>query len=412
MSGGIIATLSLAACVPAYIVGTIGNETLKIVGKSSVAAYEQFNIASEYKDEIKALVRDYQSRCVEHAHESNLIRSQIRNSTENEINRLISKLRSEGCRDFELVIDGSSEEKLIKLIALELEYSGRKVDEIRSPEELYRSICEMTNRWLAVIPEGFTEYAEIEKSQNQAKIIATDASLLASDKSIKLKKLETDIINGSFTYDRVANKCRSQLAEFMGLKVTVEKISSALDETFTVPEYSPVNAEKQIEDLSIKVSEFRDKLREKALTDEEFLSSNKILADAVINSVEEAGYKRIKKVSEEYGEKAIFEYQNSLLNVIVSREGRLSMNIVGKQGESKELIYADEELFCQKGIEKINKRFEENGIRMNIEIKAKLSDDSIIYTVVDSENSGSHNGTSQPARRTMYINRDGRTVIQ
>ena len=412
MSGGIIASLSLAACVPAYIVGTIGKETLKIVANSSVSAYDQFHIAAECRDEISALVREYQSRCIEHENECNLIRSQIRNSTENEINRLISKLRSEGCPAFELVIDGSSEEKLIRLIALELEYSGRKLDEIRSPEELYNAVCEITNRWLAIIPEGFAEHAEIIQFQKQAQIIATDESLLASDKSIKLKKLETKLINSKFNYDKLANRCRSQLADFMGLKVAAEKIACALGETFTATEYSPVNAENQIEELSNKVDEFRDKLR-KNLTDKEFLASNKILAEAVINSVEEAGYTRVERASEEYGESAVYEYGNSLLKVIVSKEGRLSMNIVGKQGESKELIYSDEESFCNSGIERINSRLEANGIRMNINLEIKLSDDSIIYTVVDrDEDSGGYKGASQPTRRTMYINRDGRTVIQ
>lgn len=413
MSGGILATLSLVAGVPAAIVGAVGMETLRVVAKSSVAAYEQFNIAAECKDEIRTLVMEYQAKCADYDKRSEIVRQQIHRSVENEINRLITKLRSEGCPEFDFVIDGSNEEKLIKLIALELEYSGRKLDEIRSPEELYHAICEITNRWLTVIPEGFAEHSAIEAYQKQAQSIATDASMLASDKSIKLKKLETDIINASFTYDKVANKCRSQLAEFMSLKVAAEKIASVLGETFTAPEYYSVNAGSQIEELAKKVDEFRDKLREKALTDEEFLASNKILADAVINSVEEAGYRRLERASEEYGEKAIYEYGNSLLKVIVSKEGHLSMNIVGKQGESKELIYADEESFCNNGIERINSRFEANGIRMNVDLEIKLSDDLITYTVVDrNEGSGGYNGFSQPTRRTMYINRDGRTVIQ
>lgn len=410
MSGGLIASLSFVAGVPAAIVGAVGMETIRIVAKSSVAAYEQFNIAAECRDEIKTLVIEYQAKCINYDERCKAIRQQISSSAENEINRLITKLRSEGCPEFEFVIDGSNEEKLIKLIALELEYSGRKLDEIRSPEELYRSVCEITNRWLTVIPEGLAEHSAIESYQKQAQSIATDASLLASDKSIKLKKLETDIINASFTYDKVANRCRSQLAEFMGLKVAAEKIASVIGETFSVPEYCSVNAETQIEELTRKVAEFRDKLREKALTDEEFLTSNKILADAVINSVEEAGYRRLERASEDYGEKAVYEYGNSLLKVIVSKEGHLSMNIVGKECESKELIYADEESFCNSGIERINRRFEANGIRINIDLEIKLSDDSITYTMPDRSNASS--GYSQPVRHTLYINNDGRTVNQ
>lgn len=410
MSGGLLATLSLVAGVPAAIVGAVGMETLRVVAKSSVAAYEQLNIAAECKDEIRTLVMEYQAKCADYDKRSEIVRQQIHRSVENEINRLISRLRSKGCPESEFEIDGSSEEKLIRLIALELEYSSRKLDEIRSPEELYRSVCEITNRWLTVIPKGLSEHAAIEGYQKQAQSIATDTSLLASDKSIKLKKLESDIINASFTYDKIANRCRAQLSEFMSLKIAAEKIAPVLGETFTATEYNPVNAEKQIKELSKKVDEFRDKLRKKALTDEEFLASNKILAEAVIYSVEEAGYTRVERSSEEYGEKAVYEYGNSLLKVIVSKEGNLSMNIVGKQGESKELIYTDEESFCNSGIERINRRFEANGIRMNIDLEIKLSDDSITYTMPDRSNASS--GYSQPIRRTLYINNNGRTVNQ
>lgn len=413
MSGGVIGTASVVVSVPAAVAGMAAYAVMDFAAKAGIAAYEQFSIAADYKEEIKEMVNNYNAVCCEYDRRCEKVALAIAEATSDEIDKLIFKLRSEGFSENELISDGSDEEKLLRLIKLELKHKLKKTDGIRSPEELFRSVTGIIKHCMTEIPSAVKEHTELACYQKQAEEIATDMTLLASEKSVKLKELESEVIGKLHCYEKLANCHRAWLSEFMTYKIAAQKIAGLLNERFDYPEYDPINAEKQLEEISVRVEILRDKLRKKAFADEDFIEANRILADKVLRSVEEAGYRKLGSESCDYGETASFEFGVSVLNVVVTKEGYVSMNIFGKQGETYEQIKNDEALFCSYGISSINRSFEKNGVRMRIDTLESLTEETVAYFETTEETeAGSGASTAQGAGvHTAYAGYGERTVI-
>jgi hypothetical protein len=85
----------------------------------------------------------------------------------------------------------------------------------------------------------------------------------------------------------------------------------------------------------------------------------------------------------------------------------LSLDLVGKDGESKRQIKADERVFCSEGLADIYRAFERNGLITQTESIRNLTDDSILYEGDLEEYESQRNAEEEAGPRHMYADGTG-----
>lgn len=386
MSGGVIGPIGMtgaigvAAIGAAVVIGVTAKSVVDITKLGSIAAYEQMQLAAACTAAVKEAKIQRKQAMSFYQNDSRRTLLALNQAMGTEIIQLKTKLERKGYR-IKLEELGSDQDViLLKLIAMDQGSAQRSLHPgLRIPAEIYRSITDLIDPLFVYIPKGDPVYREMKTLKDSAKEVVTDCSKDATEKSKELIDLESRIIVRSADFKAHAREYEYYFSQFSSLLFANEKLSEACGCEKLVLTYDPMNAKAQIEKLSLANAQLRKRLREELKQNETFIAANRELARLVVKSVQDADFELIGVSEQPYGISAMFSYRNSLLRTTVSRDGMLSMDLVGRKTESTQQVKADEEIFCHTDLEKIYRTFEENGLFMQTDRICNLTADSMLY---------------------------------
>lgn len=408
-SVGIVSAIGTAAMGAALAAGAVAGVAVDIARMGSIAAYEQLKLAAACTEAVNnAKIR--RTLAVEsYRNKSRAELQRLNNSVESEIKRLQAKLEEKGQSVDLRALGADRNAVLLRLIAMDQSVQGvRRSARLRIPSEVYRSITEQIDPLFAYIPESDPVFTRLTNFKNKATQIAGARSMTASEKSAELVKIEGELIAKKEEFRACSRKHEYNLSQFTSLAFANKKLAEACGAQGTVLSYDPCRAEEQITHLSKANAALRKTLREKLKEDKSFIAANQELARRVMACVRTAGFRQLNASKQPYGNCALFDYRSSLLNVTVSKEGVLSMDLVAKNGETAETLKADEEKFCNSDLQRISRTLEENGLSMNVDRICNLTADSILYEdEMQAYGAQGNNSWYEDEPQVMYANPNG-----
>lgn len=386
MSGGVsgpvgmVGAIGFAAIGAAAVIGATAMTAAEITRMGSIAAYEQIKIVGACTSAVKTAKEQRVQAVSSYRQNSQRTLSAINKSMGLEIMRLKTKLERKGYRIKLNELGADESEQLLKLIAMDQKAENVRVQpRLRIPAEIYRSITAFLDPLFTYIPERTSVYREMSDLKSSATALVTDSSKSATEKSMGLLELESRMIVHSEEYKAYAKRYEYYFSEFSSRLFANEKLSEALGCARTNLFYDPINARAQIELLDRTNEQLKIRLREKMKRDAAFVKANNELSQLVIKSVKEVGFPLVGVSEQEYGTSAVFSYRSSLIRTTVSREGMLSVDLVGRKDESLRQVKADESVFCRTDFERILDSFEKNGLFMQRNNIFNLTADSTLY---------------------------------
>ncbi len=381
MSGGVGGSVGLLGFGAAAVVVGGAMITAQITKAGSIAVYEQIQLAKECTEAVRKAKEARRETMNSFTLDSERTLSLINESTRAEILRLKHSLENRGQRVNLSNLGNSDEEILISLLTMNRRLSGKSgVSTFRSPKEVFRSIAEAVDPLFLYIPETDPVYKTLNGYKAEATEIVSDSSIPMEERAQKLRAIEHALISQLDTYRLIARKYEYQFVQFTTLSHAFKRLAEACsDVPVAQRRYDPQKAEEQIMTLRAEIEKMKKTLKEKLLLDPQFIAENKHLTEVVNRAVSDAGYKRLSTQEKPYGTTSLYAFYHSLLKVTVSKEGMLSMDLVGRKGESKQQIYADEKAFCTRGISEITSKFQELGLVYQQNQTVNLTEDSILY---------------------------------
>lgn len=386
MSGGVIGPIGMtgaigaAAIGAAVVIGVTAKAAVDITKLGSVAAYEQMQLAAACTAAVKEAKTHRKQAMSFYQNDSRRTLLVLNQAMGTEIAQLKTKLERKGYR-IELEELGSEQEEiLLKLIDMDQGSEKRSVHpRLRIPAEIYQSVTALIDPLFSFIPEVDPVFREIKALKDNALAIVTDLSKDATEKSMGLLDLESRVIMRSADFKAHAKTYEYYFSQFSSLLFANEKLSEACGCEKLVLTYDPMNAKAQIEKLSFVNAQLRKRLRDELNQNETFIAANRELARLVVKSVRDTGFDLLGVSEQPYGISAMFSYRSSLLRTTVSRDGMLSMDLVGRTTEDSRQVKVDEDIFCHTDLEKIYRSFEKNGLFMQTDRICNLTADSMLY---------------------------------
>lgn len=383
MSGGVIGFGALLAPAAGALVsiGYVAEGTAFIAVQGGMAAYEQMVVAKECNDAIekikssnKKILRDYNS-------ETTRMMIKISKAEESEFRRLQNKLSNEGYSDDELNFEGSIEDKLLHLLSMEAKNANNSSD-IRTPKQIYSSICKIVNPLLATLPKEVFSHKQLQKRIDDALLIM-NSDKNAYEKSIELKHLEKSLISMMESYNVLAKKYSYAHEEYIGLSIALGNLAKSCGEKVTIPEFNANEYKRINANLKVQCQEMCEKARAFVRTDEKSIEANKKMAKIVIESIENSGNKVVSVNDKSYGVESFHEFGQSIIKSTISKDGAISIDLMGMTGESFEQIKKDESIFCDKALGLIIQEMKKNGLDFIIDNKSELSQQTVCRLSVE-----------------------------
>lgn len=371
--GAAVAGVGIAIGATAAAAGTI-------VAMGSVAAYEQVKLARECSVAVKDAKNARAGAIRTYLQDSSDALCRIGAATRSEIQRLKAELERKGVRVNLSELGQTDDEILLRLMVMSAEGNRlEKVQTTRAPAEIVKSVCALIDPLFAYIPASDAAFRELTEIKTSSIDLAASTAVPVGDKTRRLLDAEQRLLLNLERYRQLSRKYEYDLAQFTTLSYANKKLAEACGETAAERRYSPENAQSQIRSLQSANAEYLKRLREKMKSDPAFAEANRQLAALVEKAVSESGCRKVSAAEKDFGFVSLFEYRSSLLRVIVSKEGMLSMDLVGRNGESKRQIKADERFFCSQGFENILRSLENNGLMMQTDSIRSLTDETILY---------------------------------
>lgn len=395
MSGGVVGSIGMtgaavgsavssavtgAAAGAAVVIGATAMAALDITRMGSIAAYEQMKLAAACTAAVNNAKRARMQSIEAYRDQSRKVLDHVQKAMNADILRLHTKLE-QGGHPVNLRELGSCESDiLLKLIEMDQAFAGgARLLQLRIPSDIYRSVTELIDPLFAYIPEKDPAFQTLTFLKNKAAAIVSDGAMTATEKSEALIEIQTRLIVQMDAFKACSRKYEYYLAQFNSLLFANQKLAEACGQKVAAPVYNPYDAQAQIDLLAKGNAKLRKKLRAEMRQNQAFLAANKELGRLVFQSIRDAGYEMQGVLEQDFGTSAMFAYRDSLLRTTVSKQGMLSMDLVGRTGESAEHLKEDEAFFCKKDLQKIYQAFEKNGLAMNADRICSLTEDSMLY---------------------------------
>lgn len=414
MSGGVLAPVWLvgaAAVGVGVAIGATAAAAGAVTVMGSVAAYEQIKLAKECSVAVRNAKAARADAIKTYMRETDAALCQISSATRLEIQKLKTELEKRGFRINLSQLGHTDDEVLIRLMELSSAGTARKpIRSDRAPAEIVKAVCSLIDPLLTYIPSSDEAFHELTAMKESAVRSASASSIPIAEKTRRLLETEKRLLSNIERFKRLSRKYEYDLAQFTSLAYANKKLAEACGETVAERRYSAENAQAQIRALQSANADYLKKLREKMKSDKAFIEANHQLAALVEKSILETGCRKISVSEKDFGIVGLYTYRSSLLRVTVSREGMLSMDLIGRNGESKRQVKADERFFCAAGLESIQQAFENNGIMMQADSIRNLTDDTIIFEGDLDFMECSADGREETEPRHMYIDESGGVV--
>lgn len=414
MSGGMLAPVWLvgaAAVGVGVAIGATAAAAGAVTVMGSVAAYEQIKLAKECSVAVRNAKAARANAVKAYLQETDAALCQISSTTRLEIQKLKSELERRGFCVNLSQLGRTDDEILIRLMELSSAGTARKqIHSHRAPAEIVKAVCALIDPLLVYIPSSDEAFHELTTMKESAIRFASATNVSVAEKTHRLLETERRLLSNAERFKRLSRKYEYDFAQFTSLVYANKKLAEACGEQVAERRYSAENAQTQIRTLQAANAEYLKKLREKMKSNKAFIEANRQLAALVETSVTQTGCKKVSVSEKDFGIVGLYAYRSSLLRVTVSKEGMLSMDLVGKNGESKRQIKADERFFCAEGLENIRQALERNGIMMQVDNIRNLTDDTIIFEgdLDFTECSADIREATEP--RHMYIDESGGVI--
>ena len=393
MSGMVIGIGGLlAGCLQG--IGSIAIGAGEVAVKGGIATYEQFQIANECskaiainKTEMKNSLNKYNCR-------SNAVSENLTKGEEREVKRLYDSLVLKGVSRQMLNVQGTVQEKLIKLMAIDMMTSSvsanttrtvttKKNSSIRTPREIYNSISNIANPLLATMFVASKAHKEIETMLDKAEKISLSPAINATEKSTQLKAIETELLAKLETYKEISRNHEYLKGQYIGVTTALKKLAEYCGEAVTIPEFNSKDAKSQIREIQAQCGILREKASRISKEDAEIIEVNKIMASIVAKSIEATGNKVIKIEEKPYGTESYHSFGSSVLKATTTNEGVISLNLLGKTNESESQLKFDERRFCQKELRKIVEALNNNGVAFDTKETVDIDENNIVRIDID-----------------------------
>ena len=381
MSGGLGGSIGFAVIGAGYVIGGAAVVTAQIAKMGSLAAYEQIQLAKECTAEVHRAKEARMKAIDTYARESERILSEANERTMAEIIKVKRLLEERGCQISLSKLGHNNEEVLISLLTMKQSLFGKKkLSAFRSPVQVFHSIVEIIDPLFLYIPSTDDVYDVLTSFKARASSILSNENLPLEEKSNRLREMESTLLSQLDSFKLIARKYEYLFVQFTMLSHAYKRLSEACSDIPHVQRrFDPQNAEKQIQTLRKEIESAKKAIKEKMLSDQHFIEENKHLAESVNHAVVASGYRLISTEAKPYGITSLFSFNQSFLKVTISKEGMLSMDLVGKSDESKQQIFVDEKAFCSEALPKIRSKFSEMGMVFQPNQIIQLTEDSILY---------------------------------
>lgn len=396
MSGG---TLGVAALIGGAFVacGQVAAGAATIAVQGGIATYEQFVIAKECGEAVKALETETKNIAMRYRLQSERVIEQLATSENVEIAKLKQKLRRLGVAESELSLSGSTEIQLVKLMEL---YDKRinkfpkektSISLTRTPQQIYKNIAEIINPIIAEMPENTRLYRLLFNYLMSSESVALSNKEM-NEKIAELKKTEQFLIQHIDEYSAIVKSNRYLKEEYIGCTIALKKLAEAVGKRVIVEEFDLSKAHQQIEDAKKQCAEMRDEARKHFLNDERAIAANREMAKLIIQAIENSGSTKLVENEKAYGIESVHSFGNSLIKATTSKDGTVSINLVGKDDESDAQIKTDELRFCQETLDNIVAEMKRLGVEFDIASREYLNSETIyrlnITDIEDDSSSG------------------------
>lgn len=407
MSGG---TLGVATLIGGAFMacGQIAAGAATIAVQGGIATYEQFVIAKECGKAVKALEAETQRTIMQYKSQSQRVIEQIAAKENSEIIKLRYELRHIGVTENELSFTGSTEVQLVKLMELynkshsRMHTESTAVSVTRTPQQIYTTIAGIINPIIAQMPECTRLYKRMLNHLRTSEEIALSSEKELAEKVAELKQIEQFLIQHMDEYNSIIQSNRYLKEEYIGCTIAFKKLADVVGTRVAFEEFELSKAHQQIENVKKQCEELREKARERLINDEKAMAANREMAKLIIQAIENSGVKKLDENEKSYGTESIHSFGNSLIKAITSKDGTVSINIVGKENESDSQIKADEMLFCKDALDKIVTEMKKLGVEFNISSREYLNSETICrLNITDIEEDSSSGSTP---RRKQNIN--------
>ena len=382
MSGG---TLGVAALIGGAFIacGQVAAGTAALAVQGGIATYEQFVIAKECGEAVKKIEAETQKTVFQYKAKSERIVEQLAMNEKNEIAKLKSELRQLGAEESELSVTGPSEIQLVKLMELHDKYISKTprivtaVSSTRTPQQIYKNIAEIINPIIAEMPKETRLHRLLFNYLKSAESIAMSNDKKLSDKVAELKQTEQFLIHHIDEYEAIIKSNRYLKEEYIGCTVALKKLADVVGKRVVIEEFNLSEAHRQIENMKKQCEILREIAREKLLNDEKAMAANREMARLIIQAIENVGNKKIAEIEKPYGTESIHQFEKSLIKATTSKDGTVSINVIGTADETDSQLRSDEARFCKDTLNEIVSEMDKLGIEFNITSREYLNSSTI-----------------------------------
>lgn len=393
MSGMVIGIGGLlAGCLQG--IGAIAIGASEVAVKGGIATYEQFQIANECSKAIAINKTEMKNSLKKYNNMSNVVSENLTKAEEQEFKRLYDSLVCKGVSRQVLDVQGSVQEKLIKLMAIDMMTSSvsanttrtvttKKSSSIRTPREIYKSISSIANPLLATMFVASKAHKEIETMLDKAEKISLSPAVNATEKSNQLKAIETELLAKLEIYKEISRNHEYLKGQYIGVTTALKKLAEYCGEAVTIPEFNSKDAKSQIREIQAQCGILREKASRISKEDAEIVEVNKLMASIVAKSIEATGNKVIKVEEKPYGTESYHSFGSSVLKATTTNEGVISLNLLGKTNESESQLKFDERRFCQKGLREIIEALNNNGVAFDTKETVDIDENNIVRIDID-----------------------------
>ena len=382
----------LAGCLQG--IGSIAIGAGEVAVKGGIATYEQFQIANECSKAIAINKTEMKNSLKKYNNMSNAVSENLTKAEEQEFKRLYDSLVRKGVSRQVLDVKGSVQEKLIKLMAIDMMTSSvsanttrtvttKKSSSIRTPREIYKSISSIANPLLATMFVASKAHKEIETMLDKAEKISLSPAVNATEKSNQLKAIETELLAKLEIYKEISRNHEYLKGQYIGVTTALKKLAEYCGEAVTIPEFNSKDAKSQIREIQAQCGILREKASRISKEDAEIVEVNKLMASIVAKSIEATGNKVIKVEEKPYGTESYHSFGSSVLKATTTNEGVISLNLLGKTNESESQLKFDERRFCQKGLREIIEALNNNGVAFDTKETVDIDENNIVRIDID-----------------------------
>lgn len=398
MSGG---TLGVATLIGGAFMacGQVAAGAATIAVQGGIATYEQFVIAKECGKAVKDLEAETHRTIMQYKSQSQRVIEQIASKDNSEIIKLRQELRRLGVTESELSITGSTEVQLVKLMELydkrlhRMHTEAITVSATRTPQQIYTNIAGIINPIIAQMPEYTRLYRLMFNYLRTSEDIALNSEKSLAEKVAELKQTEQFLIQHIDEYNAIVQSNRYLKEEYIGCTIALKKLADVVGTRVAIEEFELSKAHQQIESVKKQCEELREKAKNLLLNNEKAMAANREMANLIIQAIENAGNKKLTESEKSYGTESIHSFGNSLIKATTSKDGTVSINLVGKENESDSQIKADEMLFCKDALDRIVTEMKKLGVEFDISSREYLNGETIcrlnITDIEDDTSSGS-----------------------